>query len=131
MRIRRLTLEAGDPTRAAARARHGPNIICVGESNLRFADRWRSQQTSLRVGSLSLSCKCAEDQNTSHQGREQIETVMRQAAAWENKGATAGVRRKSSLRHVVIPPDRMAYCAILLARSCVVGQSFPTMRLGS
>ena len=115
MRIRRLTLEAGEPASTSAGARYRPNVICVSKGYLRRAHRWRAQQTSLRVRRLRLSGEKCANKTTDREGHEQLETVMSQAAISKSSSAAAGLRRQTSLRHVVVPPDRSDDCATLLA----------------
>ena len=44
MRVRSLTLKAGDATGQSARARYYPDVLRVSESDLGCADRRRAQQ---------------------------------------------------------------------------------------
>src|SRR5512132_3230117 len=54
MRIRCLTLEAGEPASTAAGARYRPDVIGVSKGYLRRADCRSAQQPGLRVRRLCL-----------------------------------------------------------------------------
>src|SRR5437762_11881399 len=67
MRICRLALEARDAARPAARARHHPNILRVGKSDLRGAHRWGAQQTRA-AGWLSRSEATGKENSAEDEG---------------------------------------------------------------
>src|SRR3989441_499202 len=98
MRIRRLALETRDAARPAARARHHPNILRVGKSDLRSTHRWRAQQTRAAVG-LSRS-----------------EATGKENSA-EDQGAAAKLRRKQARGHEFSSREPNRVCSALLARS--------------
>src|SRR5882672_12562758 len=116
MRIRGLSLKTRQSSRAAARARHGPNIICVSESDLRLAHCRRPQQARLPVWGLGPHGKLRKGETADHENREQQQrAVASQKTTSKICGNATDLRRKSLLRHVAVPPDRTDDCALLLA----------------
>src|SRR5258706_732621 len=109
MRIRCLTLEAGEPASTTTGTRYRPNVVGISKGNLGRAHRRRAQQASLRIRRLY------QDQTADCERREQLETSISQAAIRGSSSAAAGLSRQTSLRHVVVPPDRSDDCATLLA----------------
>src|SRR5882672_5531701 len=71
--IRCLSLETRQTSSAAARARHGPNIICVSEGNLRRAHCRRAEQTRLSVRRLRLRRKPGEEETAEPECCEQYD----------------------------------------------------------
>src|SRR3984893_4282286 len=54
MRIRSLAFKAGTPPSHAARAWHHPNILRIGDRDLRRTDCWRTQQTGTAIRCLGV-----------------------------------------------------------------------------
>src|SRR5882672_9642311 len=87
MRVRSLALKAGDASGTAATARHGPNILRIGEGDLRSAYRRRAQQTCLS-GSLAF-CRL-QGKAKKHKRDEQSNIT------------DAKLRRQNELEHQVV-----------------------------
>ena len=60
MRIGCLSLKTGDPARYSAATWHNPNVVRVGESDLRRAHCRRAQQTGLAILCLSVNRQLSE-----------------------------------------------------------------------
>src|SRR5262245_10322296 len=58
VRILSLSLKAGDAASRAARAFDYPDVVCVGECDVRRADTWRAQQPSRWSICRCDSCRC-------------------------------------------------------------------------
>src|SRR5258708_37058294 len=94
VRIRGLSLETRDAARHPARARHHPNILRIGKSDLRSAHRRRAQQTRAAVG-LSRS-EAAGKENRA-----------------EDEGAAAKLRRKQARGHEFSSREPNRVCSAL------------------